>query len=235
MMKTLTVDGITVTVERKAIGNLYLRLKKPDGHVVITCPSRTTDREIAAFVRAKRQWIVTHQARLRARPELQPHAYVTGERLPVWGELWTLEVRPPQEGRGKVTGRDGKLLLEIGPSTAEQREAAVETWYRRQMKAAVPPLLERCQRRTGLSVNRWQVRKMSSRWGSCNPAFKSITLNLTLAQYPPECLEMVMYHELTHLLEGGHNPRFYRYMDAFCPNWRQADAILKGKAVSGGK
>ncbi|MCC8100692.1 MAG: M48 family metallopeptidase [Clostridiales bacterium] len=233
-MQQLVIDGLVVTVERKAIQNMYLRLKKPDGHVAVTCPSRTTDREIRAFVREKRRWIDTHQARMQARPDLQAHAYVTGEQLPVWGELWTLEVWPIQENCGYITGQDGRLLLEVGPSTAEQREGVVDEWYRRQMKRAIPPLLERCQKRTGLSVNRWQVRKMSSRWGSCNPAARSITLNLALAKYPPECLEMVLYHELTHLLEGSHNARFYRYLESFCPNWRQADAILKGKTPGPG-
>lgn len=234
-MKELVIDGLTVTVERKAIRNLYLRLKKPDGHVAVTCPCRTTDREIAAFVRTRRQWIAVHQARMQARPDLQSHAYITGEQLPVWGELWTLEVRPIRGNRSCVTGQNGRLVLETDAGTAEQRGRILDEWYRRQMKAALPPLLERCQARTGLAVSGWQVRKMSSRWGSCNPSARRITLNLTLAQYPPECLEMVVYHELTHLLEGSHNARFYRCLESFCPNWRQADAILKGKPVSAGK
>lgn len=230
-LKTLSVDGLTVTVERKAIRNLYLRVKPPDGRVAVTCPARTTDREVGAFVRTRLAWIAAQRERLQARPDLRPHSYTSGERLPVWGEWWTLEVHPLPEGdRPSIAAAgDGRLLLQIGPSTPEQREAAVEEWYRRELKRVLPPVAERCQARTGLTVDDWRVRKMTSRWGSCVPLKKRITLNTALAKYPPKCLEMVVCHELTHLLAADHGPRFYQLLEGFCPDWRDADRLLKGK------
>lgn len=227
--KILSVHGTAVTVERKAIRNLYLRVKPPDGHVVITCPARTTDREVEAFVRSHLDWIAAQRAQLQARPDMQAHTYDTGDRLPVWGAQWTLEVRTIPGSHAFVTAGDGRLLLQIGPSTPEQREAVIEEWYRRELKRVLPAVLERCRKRTGLTVDAWRVRKMSSRWGSCIPSKKQITLNSNLVKYPPQCLEMVVYHELTHLLESGHGPRFYQLLEGFCPDWRAADALLKGK------
>ncbi|MFR1639341.1 MAG: M48 family metallopeptidase [Eggerthellaceae bacterium] len=70
-------------------------------------------------------------------------------------------------------------------------------------------------------------RNTTSRWGSCQPATGRICINVRLALYPPECLEYVVVHELCHLLERGHGPRFKELMDAFMPDWRERRAKLR--------
>jgi predicted metal-dependent hydrolase len=64
------------------------------------------------------------------------------------------------------------------------------------------------------------VRKMKTKWGSCTPASKNILINLELAKKPAECLEYIVVHELTHLLEPTHNSRFIALMTQFMPKWR---------------
>ena len=64
-------------------------------------------------------------------------------------------------------------------------------------------------------------RNMTSRWGSCQPSTGRICINVRLALYPPECLEYVVVHELCHLLERGHGPRFHALMDTFMPDWKE--------------
>ena len=61
---------------------------------------------------------------------------------------------------------------------------------------------------------------MTTRWGSCNTGSRSITLNIALAEHPPEALESVLVHEMVHLWERGHGPRFQRLMDEMLPDWR---------------
>ena len=78
----------------------------------------------------------------------------------------------------------------------------------------------------GVSVADWGVRRMRSRWGSCNIRARRIWLNLELARRRPEYLEYVVVHEMVHLLERGHNRRFYAFMDMFLPNWRAIRAAL---------
>ncbi len=68
---------------------------------------------------------------------------------------------------------------------------------------------------------------MSSRWGSCNVKTGAITLNTRLAEYEPICLESVVVHELCHLIERGHNARFYAEMDHVFPAWREAHELLR--------
>lgn len=105
-------------------------------------------------------------------------------------------------------------------SKVEKRKEIVEAWYRDQIRDAVLPLLAKWELVIGVAVNRFFVRQMKTKWGNCNPRAESIRLNTELAKKPRECLEYVMVHELTHLLEASHNARFITLMDGFIPQWR---------------
>ena len=69
---------------------------------------------------------------------------------------------------------------------------------------------------------------MTSRWGTCKTSTAVITLNLALAERPIAALEYVLVHELTHLHERGHGPRFHHLMDTYLPDWRSRRASLRG-------
>ena len=110
--------------------------------------------------------------------------------------------------------------LEAGPE-AER--------LRRELKAAVPGLLAYWADHMGLEVPTFTIRRMTSRWGTCNTRAKRITLNLELARREPELLEYVIVHELAHLIELGHNKRFYAVMDRTLPDWKAKRAALNGR------
>ena len=96
----------------------------------------------------------------------------------------------------------------------------IEQW-RAVVKACVPPLVAEWERILGVHVQKLDYRNMKSRWGSCQPTTGRVCINIRLALYPPECLEYVVVHELCHLLERGHGPRFHQLMDHFMPDWKQ--------------
>ncbi|MEE0845254.1 MAG: SprT family zinc-dependent metalloprotease [Eggerthellaceae bacterium] len=99
--------------------------------------------------------------------------------------------------------------------------------WKRVVQAFVPGLVSKWEPIMGVKAGRIAYRNMSSRWGSCQPSTGRICINVRLALYPPECLEYVVVHELCHLLESGHGPRFHALMDAFLPDWRAARAKLR--------
>jgi len=72
-----------------------------------------------------------------------------------------------------------------------------------------------------VTVQRFFVQQMKTKWGSCSPAAGNIRLNTDLAKKPPECLEYIVVHEMAHLLEPSHNQRFVCLMDHFLPDWQQ--------------
>lgn len=95
------------------------------------------------------------------------------------------------------------------------------------VQAFVPPLIAKWEPIIGVKAGKIAYRNMTSRWGSCQPSTGRICINVRLALYPPECLEYVVVHELCHLLERGHGPRFHALMDAFLPDWKAIRAKLR--------
>jgi predicted metal-dependent hydrolase len=88
------------------------------------------------------------------------------------------------------------------------------------MKDILPPLIEKWEGKMGVKVNEFGIKKMKTKWGTCNRQAKRIWLNLELGKKPPECLEYILVHEMVHLLERYHNDRFVSLMDTFMPKWR---------------
>ena len=83
-----------------------------------------------------------------------------------------------------------------------------------------------------VTVGEWRIRRMKTRWGSCNIAARRVWFSLELARKPAPCLEYIVVHELTHLLERGHGARFKALMDEFLPDWRERRKLLNA-AVNG--
>ena len=70
------------------------------------------------------------------------------------------------------------------------------------------------------------MQQMKTKWGSCNPVARTLRLNTELAKKPRECLEYVVVHEMSHLLDPTHGPGFMALMDRRMPNWRETRALL---------
>jgi predicted metal-dependent hydrolase len=101
------------------------------------------------------------------------------------------------------------LDLFVRPGTSsEQREAILLRWHRDQLKALIPPLLEKWHPILGVQVADWGIKKMKTKWGSCNIAARRIWLNLELAKKPVQCLEYILLHEMAHLIGRNHSDRF---------------------------
>ncbi len=225
-MATLLVDGVEIAVEKKPIKNMYLRVSAPDGAVRVSAPKAARDGDIVRFIRGRMGWVKAQQARLAALPR-EPEAYETGETLLLWGQALPLRVEAHPVGEYGVRVENGEAVLSAGPgSTPQQRKAMVEAWRGAMLAQALPPLAEQCQRRSGLYAQAWRIRGMRTRWGSCNTREKRVTLNLRLTEFPPECLEYVILHELTHLAELSHGPAFWDRLSAYCPDWKRIRARL---------
>ena len=113
-----------------------------------------------------------------------------------------------------------------GCSGTEKRERVLLEWYRQQLKEAIPPLIAKWEAIIGVEISDWRVKKMKTKWGTCNIEQRRIWLNLELAKKPFRCLEYIIVHEMVHLLERLHNDRFVSYMDEFMPQWRRCQDEL---------
>lgn len=131
-----------------------------------------------------------------------------------------------REKRGWIDAKLAQVAASPAAVAAEATPDEVAAW-RAVVEACVPALVEAWEPIMGVKAGKLAYRNMTSRWGSCQPATGRICINVRLALYPPECLEYVVVHELCHLLERGHGPRFKALMDAFMPDWRTRRAKLR--------
>ncbi len=177
----LTVEGELVGVTVKAVKNMNLRLRPPDGAIEVSVPFGTASASVSDLVRAKLPWVERQRMRMAASP----------------------------------------MARAEGATPAE-----VKAW-REVVSACAPALVEAWEPIMGVEAGELAYRNMKSRWGSCQPSTGRICLNVRLALYPPECLEYVVVHELCHLLERGHGPRFHLLMDAFLPDWKERRGKLR--------
>lgn len=104
--------------------------------------------------------------------------------------------------------------------------ATADELYREALAGRLPEVIARMEARVGAHASGWQLRVMTTRWGSCTPGTGRIRINVRLAAYPPTCLDYVVAHELTHLLEPSHNARFHELLARAYPNEREARAML---------
>ena len=227
----VVVNGIAVTVSKKAIKNMHLYVKPPDGNVTISAPLQQSDKSIEIFIRTKLGWIRKQQEKFEQQPRQTEREYVSGEALYVWGRQYYLLVNYSNKGYSLVLNGERAILTVRENSTTEQRAKFVNEWYRRILKAEIERILPKCEQITGLHSAEWQIKYMTTRWGTCNAVSRKLWINLQLAKKTPECLEYVILHELAHLKEKDHNKNFVAMMDNFMPNWREIRKKLNGQIL----
>ncbi|KXK00591.1 MAG: hypothetical protein UZ03_NOB001002756 [Nitrospira sp. OLB3] len=217
----ITVSGLPVEIVRKGIKNLHLGVYPPNGRVRVAAPKRVHDEAIRLAVISRLGWIKRQRNRFQAQERQSAREYVSRESHYFLGRRYLLHI-VEHEGPSRVCRR-GRQILEVHvPKGAgkSQRERILLSWYRENLKRLIAPLVARWEAKVGVRVGSWGIRRMKTKWGSCNEGVCRIWLNLELAKKPVECLEYIVVHEMVHLLERHHNDRFTMLMDQHLPNWR---------------
>jgi predicted metal-dependent hydrolase len=219
MITQIDLGGIAVDVVRKDIKNVHLSVFPPTGRVRIAAPARMDLDTIRVFAVTKLGWIKSQQKKIVAQERETPREYLNRESHYVWGRRYLLEV-VEADAAPAVELKHRKLVLQVRPgSDGAKRQEILEAWYRVMLKRAVPALIAKWQPLMGVKVQRLFVQRMKTKWGGCNPVAQTIRLNTELAKKPPECLEYIVVHEMTHLLEPTHGQRFRVLMDQAMPAW----------------
>ena len=219
----MVLEGIEIKLDKKRIKNIYIRIKPPAGDVVISAPLHMRDEDIYIFAESKLAWIKKHRRKYEGAAD---RLLVSGEKLYLWGRAYALVIK---EGRGRAEA-SGESIVIYAPqgSSFEQRQAELNSLYRRELSQKISELAPLWEQRTGLFADEWRVRDMKTRWGSCNTVRKRIWLSLKLAEKPVCCLEYVIVHELCHLLVPNHGADFKVLMDRFYPDWKKVKKLLNG-------
>jgi len=232
-MHQILVRGLKVDVVRKDIKNLHLGVYPPEGRVRVAAPLRVNDEAIRLAVISKLPWIKRQQNRFLSQERQSEREYVYRENHYFFGQRYLLNViEHVGQSRVEIQNKT-RIDLYVPPgSDPLKREQVLLAWYRRELKALIPSLIKKWEEIIGVTVEDWGVKKMKTKWGSCNINERRIWLNLELAKKPVECLEYVVVHEMVHLLERNHSDRFKQMMDQFMPQWRQNRDILNQSPLS---
>lgn len=223
----IEIAGITALVLRKRIKNIYIHIQPPAANVVITAPLYLKDDDIREFLASKANWVTKQKEKMLARLNRRELKLEWGEVCYLLGKRYILKIF--NGNRPSVYAEGANIVLRTRPdSSIEERRKLLEMFYREQLFNAAGALIEKWGRIIGITPKEWRIKRMKTRWGSCNVGAKRVWLSLELALMPIECIEYIVVHEIVHLLEAKHNARFKRYMDRFLPDWKARRAMLSG-------
>ncbi|MEF9425774.1 MAG: M48 family metallopeptidase [Candidatus Mariimomonas ferrooxydans] len=219
-MEKIKLGNITVDVVQKNIKNIHLRVYPPFGKVRISAPFRVDLDTIRVFAISKLSWIRKQQEKLLNQEREAPREFLNNESHYFNGKRYLLNIIE-QDAAPRVELNLSRIDLFVRPPASKDKmKSILDEWYRKQLKISLPGLIEKWGKKMGVRVNDFGIKKMKTRWGTCNRRAKRIWLNLELAKKPTECLEFIAVHEMVHLLERKHNKIFISYMDKFLPKWR---------------
>lgn len=216
---------VRIQVHRKKIKRMYLRIQPSTGIVRISCPLRTTQQQLQHFAQLHYAWIHHTKNTLQSLNCCNTSDFSNGSAHFYRGQRYLLHTTPSK----KTSVLRHQTAIEIASPTPEcntSNQRLLEQWYRSELKHPLPSLIQHWEPIIGRQVRQWRIKKMKTRWGTCNPSAQRIWLNAELAKTPFQCWEYVLVHEMVHLLERSHNAVFQGYMDRFLPDWRNAKSLL---------
>jgi hypothetical protein len=217
----IAFDGATYPVElrrHRQARRYTLRVQAANRAVVLTMPMRGSVREARAFAERSGGWIA---ARLKRLPQAIPFA--DGLELPLRGTPHRIVHRAGVRGTVWAEAGDPPLLCVAGDRAHMARR--VRDFLKREAKRDLDAASRRYAAILGVAVKRISVRDQASRWGSCTAAgVLSYSWRLILA--PPYVLDYLAAHEVAHLVEMNHSPRFWAILARICPDWERARGWL---------
>ena len=231
-MEQIKLGEIVVDVELKDIKNVHLSVYPPKGRVRIAAPRRMTMDTIRIYAISKLSWIKKQQLKFKAQVREAPREFLTKEGHYYLGSRYLLKVAvhdaPPE-----ISIKHKTIEMRVRPAASkEKRQVLMDEWYRAQLKELLPPVIAKWEKRMGVQLNEFAIKKMKTKWGTCNREARRIWLNLELAKKPFACIEYIVVHEMVHLLERNHNDRFVAFMDRFLPEWKELKKELNKLPVS---
>ena len=223
MKKVINVDDLVVTIKyRKNMKNIYLKVEK-NADVVVSAPPRTPNYLIKKLIRDNIDEIKLRRNNILMN-DYTMKQYVTGEKHIIFGKEFVLEVKLGNKNVVRLS--DDKIILVIKDKDKD-RGQIVTSYLRKVLYNKALEFINKYEKIMGVHAEQLRIKKMKTRWGTCNIEAKRIWINYELIKYPIECLEHIVVHELTHLLETNHTPRFYALLGKYYPNFRENDKLIK--------
>ena len=219
---SLQVGGQSLTlwfVHNPRARRYVLRLK-PEGTVRLTIPRGGSEAKARRFAEQNLEWLQRQMQRAAARP-VGKVAWPVGAEIFFRGEA--VKIAADDDGRNTITFA-GQTLSVVRPE--QDHRPQMERHLHRLASVELPPRVFQLAEQHGLKVQRVTVRNQKSRWGSCSRR-GTISLNWRLIQAPESVADYIIHHELMHLRQMNHSPKFWQEVEKVCPEYRAAEQWLK--------
>lgn len=228
-MYSVEFKGTTIPFELLYSRRKTLTLRiHPDKRITVDAPTRTAIKDVTAFVLKHGAWVMKKLAVINTIPSKTPRQFISGETFRYMGQEVVLQVEADRIERVRLI--EGTLFVGIHePSDQARVGQLIERWYRRRAKIVFSEMFAQSWQHMqplGIGHAPLKLRLMRSRWGSCSSK-GNITLNLKLIQVAEPLIRYVILHELCHLIEFNHSPRFWALMDHVMPGWKAHRKALK--------
>ena len=216
----LQVGGIESVVFYKPVKNLHLNVLPPFGKVRVTAPQNMTDDAVRAFLASRISWIKKMQKQFNEQDRQSKRKYVSGESHYLFGRMYKLDVVIGNLPAVKIKNKKTIVLTVRPKSNLNEKEVLIRNWYKNRLDEYLKIAVPKWEKMVGVKSNEWKIRRMKTRWGSCNHGMRKIQFNLELAKKSEKSIDYVVLHELIHIKERTHNDIFIKYMDQYMRNWK---------------
>ncbi len=234
-VREISIQNIAVEVEKKEIKHFHLSVYPPNGRVHISVPVGTSDERVREYVLQKWVWLADKIRKATSHRYQLPREYVSGEEHFSRGQSYRLKVEPIDQGAPGVFVRGDYLVLSVRRgSTIAKRAQVLNAWYRDDLKSILAPLIGKWEKILSVRVSKWDVKRMETRWGSCNHSKATLLFNLELAKRNQHCVEYIVAHEMIHILERTHTDRFRHILFSHLPDWESYRKELNEFPLTGG-
>ena len=254
--KTLDFEGVEVNIQRKKIKRIYLKISNKNGDVILCAPINISENFIVNFISEKLQWIKNNQQKIHHKKKSLDIDYIDSDAIKFLGENYQLKLlksakKPKiylinnqnlisknyQENlqfdffdcqQIQQNSASNQIILDCDKDLSKaQKIKLLEKFYRQNLQEILEKFTKKWQEILQVEANFVAIKKMRTRYGSCNARKKNIWISLNLIHYPIGCIEYVLLHEFLHFFEQNHGKKFYFLMNKFMPNWQEFRNILR--------
>ncbi len=214
----------SVEILRKDVKNFTLRVK-PNGKTELVVPLLATKKHIDKILEKRKNWIDEKKEYFSKFKSVEKKL-ISGENMKYLGKNYRLKVYETYKNERVILSR-GKLNLYVkNKDDYNKKLNLIECWYKEKAMIHFLNTVNKYNKITQKDSINVRIRKMKTRWGSCNKTKKYINLNLNLIKKPKICIEYVVFHELAHLIYPNHSKDFYNYLSLYMSDWKEREKIL---------
>ena len=208
----------------KDVKNISVKVK-PTLEVVLTVPTDTIQDEIDHVLKKRNDWVLKQLDYFRKFGTTQKEL-VSGESFAYLGRSYRLKISAANYESVKLIGAYLHISL-IDKTDHNKKLQLIDAWYKQKAEDYFKKIIVKYNKIVKHEVAKISIRKMKTRWGSCNPKKSYINLNLDLIKKHPFAIEYVIFHELVHLIHYNHDQKFYNYLATHMPDWQVRKSKLE--------